>query len=103
MATGSRFFRRSWCGPVALAVVMLAAALPSEAQNPQAAQPHRAAAKAAAGDRFTGIYTATCGADEKPGAAPAAPARRAGGGPPDRSEWYAPPQQVFDNLYWVGT
>ncbi len=91
----------------ASAAVMLAAALavaaPSQAQNPQAAQPHRAAAKAAAGDRFTGLYTATCGADDKPATPAAAPARRPGGGPPDKSEWYAPPHQVFDNLYWVGT
>src|SRR5579871_1980060 len=86
-----------------LTAALLSAVGPTHAQNPQAAQSHRSAAKAAAGERFTGIYLATCGPDEKPSAAPAAtPARRPGGGPPDRSEWYAPPQQVFDNLYWVG-
>lgn len=97
---------RSYLQAFASAAAMLAAALvtttPSQAQNPQAAQPHRAAARAAAGDRFTGIYTATCGADEKPATPAAPPARTARTGPPDRSEWYAPPQQVFDNLYWVG-
>ena len=40
------------------------------------------------------------------GAAPpgAAGGRGAGGGQtPDRANWYAPPFQVFDNLYWLGT
>jgi metallo-beta-lactamase class B len=85
-----------------LAAVFATTTAPSQAQNPDAAKPHRAIAKAAAGDRWAGIYTATCGADE-PVAAAAAPARTPGGGPPDRSVWYAPPQQVFDNLYWLGT
>src|SRR5262249_48591769 len=113
MARGSRSSRQN-LRAFASAAAMLAAALaaaPSQAQNPQAAQPHRAAAKAAADDRFTGIYTATCGADTPattPAAAPArtpppAPAAPPGGGPPDRAQWYAPPHQVFDNLYWVGT
>ena len=76
---------------------------PAPAQGPQTVEQHRAAAKAAAGQRFTGLYTATCGADT-PAATPApAQPRPTGGGPPDRSQWYAPPQQVFDNLYWVGT
>lgn len=98
----------------ALAAAMLATPLPSQAQSPEAAQPHRAAAKAAAGDRWTGIYAATCGVDGAPAAAPARPRplgppttataatpRPASSGPP-REQWYAPPQQVFDNLYWVG-
>src|SRR5262245_55440280 len=84
-----------------IAAVAGAASLPSQAQSPQApdpknvaaAQPHRAAAKAAAGDRFTGVYTATCGADGAPAAtAAAAPAQPRRAGPPDRSEWYAAPQ-----------
>src|SRR5688572_3505219 len=35
----------------------------------------------------------------------AAPAGRGGGAPatPDRSNWYASPYKVFDNLYWLGT
>jgi metallo-beta-lactamase class B len=84
-----------------LAAVLAAAAMPSQAQSPGAAQPHRAAAKAAAGESFAGLYNATCGADDASATAPRP--RSAGGGPPDRSQWYAPPSQVFDNLYWVGT
>jgi len=96
-------FRRFASGAAILAAAFVTAAAPSQAQNPQAAQPHRAAAKSAAGERLTGLYTATCGADAAPTTPAPARARPAGGGPPDRAEWYAPPHQVFDNLYWVGT
>src|SRR5262245_32099499 len=96
---------RGFAGATALLAATLIVAPTSQAQNPDAAKPHRALAKAAAGDKFPGLYTATCGADDAAAAPAAAPARPrpAGGGPPDRSQWYAPPAQVFDNLYWVGT
>ncbi|HEV7691090.1 MAG TPA: MBL fold metallo-hydrolase [Hyphomonadaceae bacterium] len=90
-------------GAAIVAATLVTATMPSLAQGPQAAQPHRAAAKAAAGEKFTGLYTATCGADAAAATPAPARARPAGGGPPDRAEWYAPPHQVFDNLYWVGT
>jgi metallo-beta-lactamase class B len=106
MALDSRSSRQSWRGfgsaAAILAAALVTASVPSQAQSPQAAQPHRAAAKVAAGERFSGLYVATCGSDDAPATAPAR-ARTAGGGPPARSEWYAPPSQVFDNLYWVGT
>ena len=105
MALGSGSSRQGWrefASAVAMLAAVLATTLSSQAQSPQAAQPHRAAAKGAAGERFAGLYLATCGSDEKSAAAPAS-TRSAGGGPPSRSEWYASPQQVFDNLYWVGT
>jgi metallo-beta-lactamase class B len=89
-------------GAAIFAGALVTSAMPSQAQSPQAAQPHRAAAKAVAGERFAGLYNATCGVDDASATAPARP-RTPGGGPPDRSQWYAPPSQVFDNLYWVGT
>lgn len=92
----------------ALVAGLICGALPVQAQNPAAARPFRDAAKAAAGTRWMGLYDATCGSDAPaPAPAAAAPAQgaaRAGGGrgPPARETWYAPPQQVFDNLYWLG-
>ena len=59
---------------------------------------HRAAAKAAAGLDFDGTLGTVCIAVDAPRGAP--PDSRAA---PPRSEWYAAPQKVFDNLYWVGT
>jgi metallo-beta-lactamase class B len=80
------------------------------AQNPGATpEAHVAAAKAAAGQDFLGLFSVLC-----PAPAPAAPrgeapqrGQRAGGGgqrqgPPDRSTWHAEPVKVFDNLYWLG-
>ena len=49
---------------------------------------------------------AAAGGPAGPGAAPrpaGPPAGFGGGGTPDRAGWYAPPYQVFDNLYWLGT
>jgi metallo-beta-lactamase class B len=113
MVFDSRSSRRRCQGFGSIAAIVAAAlvtaSLPSQAQSPQAAQPHRAAAKAAAGERFDRLYVATCGADGAAAPAPVQPratgsaaAPRPAGGP-DRSEWYAAPHQVFDNLYWVGT
>jgi len=107
--------RKSRILETALITSLICAALPVQAQNPTAAKPFRDAAKAAAGTRWMGLYDATCGSDAPaPATAPkaAAPATttpapaaaRGGGGrgPPARETWYAPPQQVFDNLYWLG-
>ncbi|HEX5110833.1 MAG TPA: MBL fold metallo-hydrolase [Vicinamibacterales bacterium] len=80
---------------------------------------HVAAAKAAAGSNWGGLYTAVCG-DAVGFTQPAAPrgggagrgargggARRGGGGGaapggPPRESWHAEPVKVFDNLYYVG-
>src|SRR5262245_2015664 len=68
---------------------------------------HIAAAKAAAGQYHTGLFNAVCAAaTSQPAAAPQR-GQPAGGrsqqtGPPDRSQWYAEPVKVFDNLYFVG-
>ncbi|HLG99711.1 MAG TPA: MBL fold metallo-hydrolase [Bryobacteraceae bacterium] len=69
---------------------------------PDTVEGHRAAAKAAAGQDFAGLYAAAC-----PETAPAAgrgrgaaPARRPD---PPLDQWYAEPQKVFDNLYFIGT
>ena len=69
---------------------------------------HIAAAQKAAGTDFSGTLDRLCiqpanGADAE---AAARNARGAAPRPrviPPRADWYAEPQQVFDNLYWVGT
>jgi metallo-beta-lactamase class B len=69
---------------------------------------HVAAAQKAAGTDFAGTLDRLCiqpanGADAE---ASARNARGAAPRPrviPARDVWYAEPQQVFDNLYWVGT
>lgn len=71
------------------------------AQTPQAQiEAHIASARAAAGSEFRNTFINLC----LP--APPRPAARPPGTPqaaPDRATWYAPPLQVFDNLYWLGT
>lgn len=93
-------------GLVAAALGFTAAA---QGDTPQA---HRAAAKAAAGDQFAGLYRTVC-PDPRPaattsaattapqrGQAPAAAAVRQA---PPREQWHAEPVKVFDNFYFVGT
>jgi metallo-beta-lactamase class B len=97
--------------PVAVAVVAACIAVVVAAQPPaRAAQApsseidaHIAAARGAAGQDYRATFVNLC--------LPSAPrAGRAGRGTapgapqtPDRSNWYAPPSKVFDNLYWLGT
>ncbi|HEY7287410.1 MAG TPA: MBL fold metallo-hydrolase [Vicinamibacterales bacterium] len=68
---------------------------------------HVAAAKAAAGSDFEGVFSRICGEAVPPagrsdaagrgrGAAPRPP------GPPARETWHAEPVKVFDNLYFLG-
>ena len=79
------------------------------------ADPHVAAAKAAAyrpGHNFTGPFNQICG-ERLPrrmrlDAGVLVPETRNSTAPtrgriPERSEWYQPPVQVFDNLYYVGS
>ena len=71
------------------------------------ADAHVAAAKAAAGTEFAGVFQRICNeASATPataasraarGATPARPA-----GPPPRESWHAEPAKVFDNLYFLG-
>lgn len=86
-------------------VFSLAGALAVQAQTPAPATPENlvTAAKRAAGTDYAGTFVRICVAPENLAAGAAR-----GGGPgartvPDRAQWYAPPYQVFDNLYFVGT
>jgi metallo-beta-lactamase class B len=98
------------CG---LAVVILfagsAAWAQTGGQSSAGAAPHVAAAKAAVGQVRGArvLFDALCVAP--PPIQPPAAGRGRGAQPqaqapaaPPRTEWYAPPQKVFDNLYWVG-
>jgi len=63
---------------------------------------HVAAAKAAAGQEHTALFSTLC-AEPTPAAAPQpSQALAAAPGPPNRSQWHAEPVKVFDNLYFVG-
>jgi metallo-beta-lactamase class B len=64
---------------------------------------HVAAAKAAAGTDFAGIFNRIC-AEAVPPTSSAAPrpAAARSPGPPPRESWHAEPVKVFDNLYFLG-
>jgi metallo-beta-lactamase class B len=72
-----------------------------------AAAAHVAAAKKAAGEEWSSVFTRTCN-DAVPDSREAAAGRGSAAaaprpsGPPDRSTWYAEPVKVFDNLYFLG-
>jgi metallo-beta-lactamase class B len=90
----------------ALLFAIVAAAAAVMAQS--AVDAHLAAAKAAAGTDFVGVYNRIC-TEAVPSATPATPAGRAGRGttprppgPPARETWHADPVKVFDNLYFLG-
>jgi len=84
------------------------------AQTPPASEvdAHIAAARIAAGQDYRATFVNLCLPSAPPaaaagrGAAPGAAGRGAAPGAPqtpDRTNWYAPPFKVFDNLYWLGT
>jgi metallo-beta-lactamase class B len=88
-------------------VSALAAQTPT-AQDPDV-QKHVEAARVAAGSDHPGLWKAVCDTALALGNPPAP--RGGGGGargqggppaPPARETWYAEPQKVFDNLYFVG-
>jgi metallo-beta-lactamase class B len=111
---------------VALGVLMSAAILAG--QNPDTPDAHVARAKSAAGNDYQNLFNFLCsppssppsprpspGPSPRPSPAPgpgpnpapgpgrsAGAGARRGGGPPDKSTWYADPVKVFDNLYFVG-
>jgi metallo-beta-lactamase class B len=91
---------------IAIAFALVVAGVAVPAQSPQS-DAHVAAAKAAAGADFAGVYSRIC-AEAVPRAAASTPrGGRAGAaprppGPPARETWHAEPVQVFDNLYFLG-
>jgi metallo-beta-lactamase class B len=98
---------------IAAFVVAGGAALGAQATVPPEALKHVEAARVAAGTDHPGVWKAVCDtalnlanppAPRGGGAGGGGGAGRAGraGGPPARESWYAEPQKVFDNLYFVG-
>src|SRR5262245_6698507 len=88
-----------------LALVFTAALM--LAQTSGSVESHVAAAKAAAGTDFAGVFNRIC--TEAVPASAAAPSGRGRGagaarppGPPARETWHADPVKVFDNLYFLG-
>jgi len=84
-----------------IVAVALAAALIQNSDSPEA---HVARAKTAAANDYLNLFNFLCPAPSPPLSPPPStlPGPRRGGGPPDRSAWYAEPVKVFDNLYFVG-
>jgi metallo-beta-lactamase class B len=87
-----------------LASAITHTALGQTAAQPPAVAARVAAAKAAAGSDFTGVYERTCPVAVGPVSPPRQPGGGAGApaGPPDRATWHAEPVKVFDNLYFLG-
>ena len=91
---------------ISLAITVAAGlgAASATAQSPaNRVDAHVAAAKAAAGTEFTGLFDRICAPAVPPATLAAAqpPAPRPAG-PPPRSAWHAEPVKVFDNLYFLG-
>ena len=92
---------------VGATLAVMAAALvtagPTTGQSSASAEAHVAAAKAAAGTDFAGVFNRIC-AEAVPPATPPAPrpATPRPAGPPPRESWHAEPARVFDNLYFLG-
>lgn len=92
---------------VGFAVAGIVALTAQTTVSPEA-QKHVDAARAAAGAEHAGVWKAVCDtalALANPPAPRDGAAGRAGGAlpaPPAREMWYAEPQKVFDNLYFVG-
>jgi metallo-beta-lactamase class B len=92
---------------IAAFVLAGSAALAAQTAVSPEALKHIEAARVAAGSDHAGVWKAVC---DTALALANPPAPRAGGpggagragGPPPRESWYAEPQKVFDNLYFVG-
>jgi metallo-beta-lactamase class B len=89
----------------ALAFTLLASSAHAQVSISPVAQKHIDAARIAAGTEHQAIFKNVCDsavafATPTPARAAARPA--AASAPPAQSEWYAEPQKVFDNLYFVG-
>jgi metallo-beta-lactamase class B len=92
-----------------LSAMLLATAALAQAPSSQI-DAHVLAARTAAGQDYRGTFVNLCLPSAPPGggAGRGAAGRGAGAGAgapqtPDRTNWYAPPFKVFDNLYWLGT
>ena len=89
------------------AVLTSSAGIVATNAQTSAADGHTAAAKAAAGTEFAGVFERVCREAVAP---PQTAASRAAGGatpprpagPPPRESWHAEPAKVFDNLYFLG-
>ena len=100
-----RRMNRMWTSALVSAFVTAAAAVAGQSSQVDA---HVAAAKAAAGSDFAGVFNRICTEAVPPanrgdaaggrgrGATPRPP------GPPARETWHAEPIKVFDNLYFLG-
>ena len=90
---------------VALSAGLAASALEQQTEAPEVER-HVAAARAAAGAEHPRFFEYLCRAPQprtpRPAANPA-PTRGTRREPPPRSDWYAEPAKVFDNLYFLGT
>jgi len=87
------------------AFALSVAALAVAGAQTDAVQAHVAAAKAAAGADFAGVFSRICTEAVPP--ATSTPQRGRGTaarppGPPARDTWHAEPVKVFDNLYFLG-
>src|SRR5690349_2412831 len=86
--------------------VLVVAAAAMLGQSNSTVESHVAAAKAAAGADFAGVFNRICTEAVPPATAPAGRGRGTAGprppGPPPRESWHADPVKVFDNLYFLG-
>ena len=88
----------------AMLLVSLMAAVAVAGQSTES-EKHVAAAKAAAGTEFAGVFNRICTEavpKTPPQPRPARGATPRPSGPPPRESWHAEPVQVFDQLYFVG-
>jgi metallo-beta-lactamase class B len=96
---------KSYLAPIVFVAVLLSNANAQDSAS--RAQTHVAAAKAVAnlpGFNFSQQFEVMCAEPKAPSAPVVAqPAARAERKIPPRSEWYAEPRKVFDNLYYVGS
>jgi metallo-beta-lactamase class B len=86
--------------------VLVVAAAAMLGQSNSTVESHVAAAKAAAGADFAGVFNRICTEAVPPATPPAGRGRGTAGprpsGPPPRESWHADPVKVFDNLYFLG-
>ena len=93
------------CVAVALGAGLAAGALARQTESPDVER-HVDAAREAAGTHHPRFFDYLCRAPQPRAPRPAtsqAPARPTRREPPPRSDWYAEPTKVFDNLYFLGT
>ncbi len=93
--------KRTWT--TGLLTAVMASLATAAAQDSQVAA-HVAAAKAAAGSDFAGVFNRICSEAVPTSQRPDAGRGRGDRppGPPPRDSWHAEPVKVFDNLYFLG-